>query len=232
MNDLGDRMKDYENSSKIYLTKNVPVILRVDGVSFHSFTKNFNRPFDQLIMDSMVNTTIAISKRIQGFKCAYTQSDEVSILITDYDTIETCGWFNYNKSKLESVTAGLMSAYFQNDKFKQFTNITPYFDCRAFNVPKEDVVNYFLWRAKDWERNSLSMYCSSFFSAKQLHGKNREGQHEMLFSINKNWTNDLDKQQKNGTMIFVDRIDCSVLPKYDSIKSAIYNLVHCDSKDN
>jgi len=228
MNDLGDRMKGYENSSKLYLTKGVPVILRIDGVAFHTFTRGFDRPFDQLIMDSMVNTTRTIAKKIQGFKCAYTQSDEVSILITDYDTIETCGWFNYSKSKIESVTAGLMSSYFQNDKFKEKTNTTPYFDCRAFSVPREDVINYFLWRAKDWERNSLSMYCSSFFSHKQLNKKNRSQQHEMLHGIGKNWTNDLTNQQKNGTMVFIDGISCDILPKYDSIKSSIYNLVHCE----
>jgi len=228
MNDLGDRMKDYENSSKIYLTKGVPVILRVDGVAFHTFTRGFNRPFDQLIIDSMVGTTQTIARKIQGFKCAYTQSDEVSILITDYDTIETCGWFNYNKSKIESVTAGLMTAYFQNEKFKEYTNITPYFDCRAFNIPREDVVNYFLWRYKDWERNSLSMYCSSFFSHKELHGKNRAAQHELLYSIGKNWTKDLTNQQRNGTIVFVDRVDCDILPRYDSIKQSISNLINCD----
>jgi len=76
------------------------------------------------------------------------------------------------------------------------------FDGRAFNIPLEDVPNYFIWRHRDWIRNSLAMYCKSFFSAKQLHGKNREEQHELLFSIGKNWARDLTWREKNGTFIF------------------------------
>jgi tRNA(His) guanylyltransferase len=229
MQALGDRIKNnYENRNKKYLTRNIPVILRCDGAAFHTFTRGFNKPFDKTLMDKMVSTVIQVSERIQGFKCAYTQSDEISILLTDYDSIETNAWFDYSQSKIESVTAGMISAYFNlNDTFKNVTRVVPYFDCRAFNIPKEEVVNYFVWRAKDWERNSLQMYCSANFSHKQLHGKNKFQQHELLHSIGKNWTKDLTNQERNGTFIFRDgQTKFDVLPTYESINSVLKDLIY------
>lgn len=196
---LGDRMKEYESASKFKLTKKVPVILRLDGKAFHTFTRGL-QPFDYNITSSMLIGACAVMKEIQGAKLLYQQSDEVSILITDYDKPETEAWFDYNISKMNSVAASVMTAHFNRD----YQGSLAYFDCRCFNIPREDVVNYFLWRAKDWERNSLSMYCRKFFSAKQLHKKNRAEQHEMLHSINKNWTTDLCEQDRNGTFIITN----------------------------
>jgi hypothetical protein len=66
------------------------------------------------------------------------------------------------------------------------------------------VANYFLWRAKDWERNSLTMYASGFFSHKQLHSKTKQDRHDMLHSIGKNWATDVDERSKNGTFFSAD----------------------------
>lgn len=228
MKQIGNRMKEnYEHRSRLYLTRRVPVILRIDGVAFHTFTKGF-QAFDPLLMDSMVNSVKSFCKRMQGFKCAYIQSDEVSILLTDYDKLETCAWFDYNKSKLESVSASLMTAYFQNDKFKEKTNVVPYFDCRAFNIPKEEVVNYFLWRALDWQRNSLHMYCSQFYSQKDLFRKNTSKKHEMLYNIGKNWAKDLTDRERNGTFLLLNEelSEVYIKPKYEDINSCIGEYVN------
>lgn len=245
MEQLGDRIKqNYENRARHYLTRRMPVILRIDGVAFHTFTRPFEKPFSEEIIQSMLYSTIAIAKKIQGFKCAFVQSDEVSILLTDYDRFETSAWFDYNKSKVESVTASLMAGYFQRNIFdeflyKQFTDNIPYFDCRSFNIPREEVVNYFLWRALDWKRNSLNMYCSSFFSHKQLENKNQADKHEMLHNIGKNWTTDLEPIIKNGSFVVKENVDNrevykslhDVLPNYDSIAAVLDPLIYCDKKD-
>ena len=225
MQNLGDRIKEnYENRYRFYLTRRTPVIIRLDGSAFHTFTRSFNRPFDPLIIKTMVEAATETCNRIQGFKCAYVQSDEVSILVTDYDTIETCAWFDYNKSKMETIAASMMTAFFQREEFKYVTKVTPFFDGRAFNIPKEEVVNYFLWRALDWERNSLNMYASNFFSHKELHGKNKADKHEMLHNIGKNWTKDLTAQQRNGTFIFKDGKEY-IIPTYEAINNKIGDLV-------
>jgi tRNA(His) 5'-end guanylyltransferase len=115
-----------------------------------------------------------------------------------------------------------MTAGFNHlSKFKGLAH----FDARAFNIPESDISNYFLWRAKNWERNSLQMYARSFFSSKQLHKKRREDMHEMLHSIGKNWTEDLSDIKKNGTWIFktekgiITRSD--ILPNFLSINNDI-----------
>jgi tRNA(His) 5'-end guanylyltransferase len=217
---LGDRIKKYENVTRFYATPRMPLIIRVDGRAFHTFTKNCKKPFDHQLIDAMCQAALSVSKEMQGFKCAYIQSDEVTFAIIDYDNITSQGWFDYNLSKIISLTAASMSVYF--NKF-YLTDKIPIFDCRAFSVPKEDVVNTFLWRMKDWERNSLSMYCRTFFSHKELRDKNKFAQHEMLFSIGKNWTTDLTNQEKNGTFIVNNSIVfCE--PTFQSVNELIGNL--------
>jgi len=145
--------------------------------------------------------------------------------LTDYDKLETQGWFGYELPKLISISASLMTAHF-NDISTLPKLVT--FDSRAFSLPREEVVNMFLWRARDWKRNSLSMYCRSFFSHKELHKKKEEDMHEMLHSIGKNWSTDLSKREKNGTFLIksfekIETIDY-IEPSYESIKSVIGNL--------
>lgn len=227
---LGERMKEnYEFPSRIKLTKRTPIIIRVDGRAFHSYTKKFDRPFDLNLISTMVESVIKTATEMSGFKLCYIQSDEASFLLTDYDNLETQGWFNYVKSKIETITASLMTANF-NELIKIYnkTNKLAVFDARAFNIPKEEICNYFLWRCQDWERNSLTMYCSKFFSHKQLHKKNKEEQHEMLYSVNKNWTIDLSNQIKNGTFVINDNgnflIKTDIIPNYEIIRQNIENL--------
>jgi len=217
---LGDRMKkNYEWRNQLFLTRRSPVIIRIDGKAFHTYTKSFDKPFDSVLMDCMVNATIKVAAEAQGFKAAYVQSDEASILLTDYDNLETEAWFDYRQQKLVSIASSLMTGFFNEEmsKHKKTTQLA-FFDARACNIPPEDVVNYFLWRQKDWERNSLSMYCRNFFSHKELQGKSVTERHEMLYGIEKNWATDLTPQQKNGTFILKpDLVLCDVEPRYKDV---------------
>lgn len=113
---LGDRMKEYENISRIYLTKRTPAILRIDGRAFHTFTRGFVRPFDNILMNVMQDTAKYLCKNITGCKLAYVQSDEISLLLTDYDTIATQPWFDNNLQKLVSIAASMATLEF-NRKF-------------------------------------------------------------------------------------------------------------------
>ncbi len=228
---LGDRIKNYEFVNKNFLCRKIPVIIRVDGKNFSNFPKKLNKPFDKNFIETMVNAAKRTAEQIQGFKMCYIQSDEVSFLLTDYDKIETQGWFDYNISKLISISAAMMSVIF-NSEYNYKTGFCPniIFDSRVFNIPKEDVANSFLWRMKDYERNSIFMYARSLFSHKELNNKKREEMHEMLYKIGKNWTTDLTDQEKNGTFIINTKEngiieDCTILPKYEYIEKIIREFI-------
>ena len=215
---LGDRMKKHENVYRQYLTPRMPVIIRVDGRSFSSYTKGFDRPFDFRIINAMVYAANKVAEDIQGFQVAYIQSDEASFCFHDYTNLQSEGWFGYNLNKIVSISASLMTIHFnayigktvgrELDDTMSVIYDGDYkialFDSRAFNVPREEVSNYFLFRSKDNHRNSLSSYAQSIFSHKQLHKKNQNDIHEMLHEKGKNWTIDLKPVEKNGTFLIKD----------------------------
>lgn len=111
---LGDRMKSYENIERRYLTRRIPTLIRLDGKAFHSFTKGFQKPFDDVLMKSMWNTAKYLCEHIQGCKVAYTQSDEITLLLTDYETITTDAWFDKNIQKMCSISASMATLAFNN----------------------------------------------------------------------------------------------------------------------
>lgn len=201
---IGKRMKEYyESRSKQYLMRRVPVIIRLDGVCFHTLLKNAEKPFDMRVVDTMVETATYIVRKIQGAKLAYVQSDEISILVTDDDTINTSAWFDYNVQKIVSVSSSMatLAANFYNQVFNAWSERSEvFFDSRVFNIPHHEVANYFIWRQIDWNRNSLAMLCQQYFSHKELYGKNTAQRHEMLHSKGVNWA-ELTNQLKNGTFI-------------------------------
>jgi tRNA(His) 5'-end guanylyltransferase len=219
---LRDRIKQYEKIFNQKALKRMPLIIRVDGRAFHTFTKGLNKPFDKDFMKSMVDAAMYTAKDMQGFKVAYVQSDEVTFCITDYDTFETEGWFGYELPKIISISAAMMSVAF-NHYFK--TDKLPVFDSRAFTVPRDEAVNVFVWRAKDWERNSLQMYSRSFFSNKQLHMKNSCLLHDMLHSVDRNWTTDLCDYERNGTFLLNSKagieVRSNILPTFENINGVI-----------
>lgn len=221
---LADRMKGYEETFHRVAVRRTPVMIRVDGRAFHSFTASLDRPFDAKLMAAMVFAAMDVAKDMQGFKAGYVQSDEASFCLTDYDTLNTQGWFDYDVSKMVSISAASMSVAFG----RHFGGGNAVFDSRAFNVPESDVANAFLWRARDWERNSLQMYARAFFSHKQLHRKKREDIHEMLHGIGKNWTTDLTPVERNGVFLVSTpsgiQTRADIRPTYPEIHEAIGHL--------
>jgi len=196
---IGDRMKNnYEDRYRLKLTRRTPVIIRLDGKSFHKLTKHCNKPFDVFFNNAMVGTAIRLYEEIQGAKCAYVQSDEISILITDFDRLMSCAWFDYNIQKIVSVSSGLASVEFSSRFHK-----AGIFDCRAFNIPKEEVCNYFIWRQQDCIKNSVQMLARKFYTHKELHEKSQSDMHEMIYNKGVNWA-DLSPRYKNGTFISYD----------------------------
>lgn len=223
--------ENYENRNKYFLLRRMPVIIRLDGKSFHSFTKHCETPFDTLLHTWMCNATINVLKNIHGVKCAYIQSDEISILLTDYDNLETDAWFNNSIQKICSVSASLMTAYFNwgyNSALQSKYNNLQYkfalFDARCFNLPKEEVNNYFIWRQKDWERNSLQMFARAHFSHSQLNNKKKADIHEMLHKKDKNWA-DLDLKWKRGTFIQKKNNFITEYPVFKDTPEIINNLL-------
>ena len=194
---LGNRMKEYyENKTRYYLTRRIPVIMRLDGKAFHTLTRKISA-FNEIFQYSMIGAAQFLIQEIQGAKCAYVQSDEISILITDFDKLTTDSWFGYNIQKMVSVSASMASVM-----FTRLYGETGFFDSRVFNIPKEEVVNYFRWRQKDWIRNSVQILGQQHYSQKELHGKKKSDIHEMLYKKGVNWSN-LPSIFKNGT--FVDK---------------------------
>jgi len=210
---LGDRMKGYEDAYRLYLTKRMPLIIRVDGKAFHTFTRGLDRPFDVDFIDAMLFTASQLCEEIQGVKLAYWQSDEISLLITDYDTLTTQAPFSKNLQKLVSISASIATRGFNSkilaiddrreliDLPLKFNKGLGCFDSRAFVLPKEEVCNYFLWRMQDATRNSINSVGQAHFSPKQLHGLNTDKVQDLLFKEKGiNW-NDLPVINKRGACI-------------------------------
>lgn len=218
---LGDRMKDYEYVSRDFLTKRTPVIVRVDGKAFHTFAKGFDRPFDHTLTEAMITAAMQVFGFMQCCKLAYIQSDEASFVLTDYDKLGTQGWFGYNRSKIETISASCMTMAFNRCMRLASRTGDAMFDARAFNVPPDEVANYFLWRAQDWHRNSVSMFAQAHFSHKELHKKTISDMHDMLHDIGKNWIHDLSGTERNGVFLFHSgqkiREDSFISPKFSYI---------------
>ena len=206
---LGKRMKEnYENATRYYLPRRSYTIIRVDGKAFHSFTKKFEKPFDENLMSWMNYVGENLCQKIMGAKFAFVQSDEVSVLITDFDKIETQGWFGNNLQKMCSISASIATTAFNgkmvNDALAaqslQSIKLAE-FDSRVFQIPtKVEVENYFIWRQMDATRNSIQMVAQSFYSHKELHGKSTDDLQEMIFQKGVNW-NDYPFSKKRGRLI-------------------------------
>lgn len=170
---LGDRMKGYENVNRTYLMRRTPVIIRLDGKAFHTYTKGCDKPFDEQLHQVRSATLKYLCENIQGVILGYSQSDEISLILKDWNNFNTSAWFDNNLQKLVSVSAGMctmkwnkLAGYMYEHELGVLQN-DAIFDSRAFNLPKEEVVNYFVWRQQDWERNSVQMLARSFYSQKE-----------------------------------------------------------------
>lgn len=114
-NEIGDRMKKYyENVGDIQFTRRIPLIIRVDGKSFHTFSKNFERPYDHVLMEAMQKTMLVCCASFQGCVFGYCQSDEISFLLLDDQTLESQAWFDYKQRKIVSIASAIATNAFRN----------------------------------------------------------------------------------------------------------------------
>jgi len=202
---LGDRMKAYEGQSKSTLLNRSPVIIRLDGKAFHTYTANMPRPFYKPLHDCMVETTKVLCEEIQTAVFGYTQSDEISLLLKDWTKFTTQAWFDNEVQKIVSTSASIAAAVF-NDlaasipaelRKKKFA----FFDSRAFTLPFDEVCNYFIWRQQDATRNSINSVGQAHFKQKELQGKNTDQVQQMLITQRDvNW-NDFDTWAKRGSAV-------------------------------
>ena len=224
---LAVRMKEfYENVPKTSLMRRTPVVIRIDGKAFHSFTKGFKRPFDEVLIKTMQETTKYLCENIQGCVLGYTQSDEISLVLVDYQRFETSAWFDYEVQKMCSIAAsmatmafnkffyenvflynGMASVDMSNKKYPykevyaKAVKKGAMFDARVFNIPKEEVTNYIYWRQLDASRNSIQMVGQANFSHKELQNKSCNNIQDMLMEQKGiNW-NDYPTVCKRGTAV-------------------------------
>ena len=228
---LGDRMKRYEYVTRNYLTRRIPAIIRIDGKAFHTFTRGMKKPFDDIMMVTMQYTMKRLCENIQGCVFGYTQSDEITLVLTDYTTIKTDAWFGYNVQKMTSIAASMATLYF-NDKFyhevyervmslpalvddgtyeKSEYNYLwilegkynkALFDARVFSIPKDEVCNCLIWRQQDATRNSIEAVGQANFSYKELHRKSCNQIQDMLMTEKGiNW-NDYPIDCKRGVCCY------------------------------
>lgn len=209
---LRNRMKSYEEVSKTQLTKRIPVIIRLDGKAFHTFTKGFNKPYDEVMSQSMKKTMMNLCENIQGCVLGYTQSDEITLVLCDYKDIDTQPWFDYEVQKMCSISSSIATLFFnrifldlvnsceENIKHRYITAIKKgaMFDSRVFNLPKEEVCNCLIWRQQDATRNSIQSLGQFYFSHKELQNKTCNEIQDMLYKEhNVNW-NDCSTYFKRG----------------------------------
>jgi tRNA(His) 5'-end guanylyltransferase len=205
--ELAARMKDfYENPAKTQLLRRMPVAIRLDGKAFHTFTRGFQKPFDPVLMDTMQRTMKYLCENIQGCVFGYTQSDEITLILTDYQKLTSEAWFNYEVQKMASISASMATVafnkYFSENIIKYNSTYDPLveenkrlieryvnaaekgaiFDARCFNIPKEEVTNLIYWRQLDATRNSIQMVGQAHFSHAELKDKTCSDIQDMLMT--------------------------------------------------
>lgn len=240
---LGDRMKNnYENITRYYLTRRMPVIIRLDMKAGHTFTKGMKKPFDDVFVKTMQDTMKYLCENIQGCVLGYTQSDEISLVLTDYAELTTDAWFGNNLQKMCSVSASMATLAFNkafNDNIVKYIDnnldadygvtkdLTEYtktlinarnkgamFDSRVFTIPKEEVCNALIWRQQDATRNSIQSVGQANFSQKELRGQSCNNIQDMLMTQKGiNW-NDYATALKRGSCCI--KVDDS-LTEYDEV---------------
>ena len=223
---VGDRQKEYERSSGTTLMPGTPLLMRLDGRAFHTFTKGLTRPFDERLTALMQETTKILVRDLCP-SIAYTQSDEISLVFPytlqhghdrrKYPSAPESIYgvempFGGRVQKLCSIVASIASVTF-NKLLPEYlpgkVDALPMFDARIWTVPNLGLAHeYFLWRESDATRNSVSMAAHHHFPSAKLHGVNVKGKLDMLKAQGVNW-NTYPASFKRGS--YVRREQRSVL---------------------
>ncbi|MEU1071884.1 MULTISPECIES: tRNA(His) guanylyltransferase Thg1 family protein [unclassified Streptomyces] len=196
---LGDRMKGYETAHRNFLPRRTYTLLRVDGRAFHSYLRGADKPFDEGFMADMDAVAAALCTEISGAVFAYTQSDEISVLITDFASLSSEPWFGGVIAKQVSIAASLATAVLNERR----PGRRALFDARVFTINDPvEVANYFLWRQRDAVRNSISMAAQTHFPHKRLHGVNSSAMQGLLWAEREiNWNDYPDGCKRGRTTV-------------------------------
>lgn len=239
---LGDRMKEnYENRAKTYLVRRTPVIIRLDGKAFHTFTRGLKKPYDEIFHNAMNETMKYLCEHIQCCKLGYTQSDEITLLLTDYDTLTTDAWFDNNVQKICSVSASMATMAFNKFLGYEYEELNRWvsecehtredeeymysiynkldsamFDARCFNIPKDEVTNCFIWRQQDATRNAIQMLGQCNFSHKELQNKSCNDIQDMLMLQKGINFNDMPTEFKRGVCCVKEEYYPEPIPGYEN----------------
>lgn len=226
---LTDRMKGYEDAYRYYFTKRTPLVIRLDGKSFSNWTRSLDRPFDMRLSKWMQETVKYAMQEVQTCAFAYSNSDEISLFLRDWDKLNTDAWFGGNLQKIVSVTSSIVTAKF-NDVVK--TNMSnaklAHFDARAYILPKDEVVNYFIYRQHEGIRNSVQMLAQSLFSAKDIRGINNATLKQMIIDQypDQSWDN-LDPVFRYGFALRKDEDEVTTnIPLFKDDRQYIEELVY------
>ena len=236
--EIGIRMKTfYEEPAKHKLIRRTPVAIRIDGKAFHTFTKGMKKPFDENMTKSMQKTLKYLCENIQGCVFGYTQSDEITLILIDYQNINSSSWFDYEVQKITSVSASMATLAFnrffaecvkkieneyyeawntskEDDKYIEVLHKAQekgaMFDSRCFNIPKEEVANLLYWRQLDAIRNSVKSVGYANFKHNELNKKNCEDVKKMLLEKAIDW-NEYSTDVKRGSCCIKKDTECKAM---------------------
>lgn len=228
---LASRQKQYEEAQKHYLVPKMPFIIRIDGKAFHTYTKGFVKPFDNVMGEAMKRTMQSLCEDIPGAVLGYTQSDEITIVCKYTNRIKSQAWFGGRVEKIIAITASKATKYFNKyfrDEVDAFISEGEAlslaqsihnreimkshlkaidkgaeFDSRVFNIPEWDCINNIIWRQQDAIRNSIEMVGHANFSVKQLHKVTCDGIKDMLKQEKGiDWLTDFTPYQRVGALCY------------------------------
>lgn len=200
---LGERMKRYEHQTRHVLPKRTYTLVRLDGRAFHSYTRGLDRPFDLGLVEDMDGTAVELCRAMAGAEFAYVQSDEISVLLTDFENHGTEPWMGGVLQKVVSLSASEATLAFN---LRRLHRAGPgaaraTFDSRAWTVSDpNEVMNYFVWRQRDCVKNSVTMAALSVCGHRELEGLDSNQRQEMAWRRGLNW-NSLDPGLRRGRLV-------------------------------
>lgn len=254
---LGDRMKKYESVTNTYLIQRMPILCRVDGRAFHSFCKGMEKPYDKHFMKIMDITTKYLRENIPDCEIAFVESDEITLCLFPYKTYATTPFFDGRVQKLCSVISSMATYIFNKtlndwinypicdiedlpsdyqerveerawaDKLKDRVGM---FDCRVWNLPKEEVLNCLLWRQQDSKRNAINTAGQTWIGKKQVHSMKTTDIIDKLKEMNIDYWTAIPKEYHYGRTFTSLPVEKNVWIFDDaSDKEALKTLVECES---
>lgn len=224
METLKEKCERIRSEYDIYIPKKRYVMGMIDGKNFSRLIKNkYKKPFDDIFINMMNEVAIELCKNVQGMKFAYTQSDEITFVMTDFESEECCAYFDNRLCKLQSLIPSIATAKFNHlvtlnlldtpcsheDMKEMVKNMKlAQFDCKIWSTEDfNDVFAYILWRQNDCIRNSKQQTAQTYLPHKALNGKTCDEQVEMLIREKGVDWHSLDNGKKYGRFIYKEAVE-------------------------